>query len=475
MAKPARKEESSSSGPLGDLHPYRGRFPSYESLPRKGRGAEEVLRELRAIAREEDSRWQTGQISGTYYHGGMEHYAFLNRAFSFFSHVNLLQRDVCPSGTKFEGEIIAMTARMLNAEAARARNSQDEVCGSITSGGTESIIMPMLAYREKARAEKGITAPEMVVPDTIHPAFSKGAHYFGIKLIRVPVGEDYLANVERMRREITPNTIAIAGSAANYPHGLIDPIEKLSDLALEAGVGLHVDSCFGGFILPWIEKLGYDIPPFDFRLPGVTSMSCDTHKWGYGLKGASVVLYRNKALRRRQYFSVTDWAGGLYASPTIAGSRSGGITASTWAAMVALGEEGYLKATRRIMKAADTIKAGVGEIPELKVIGNPTYCIAITSDVVDIYHVNDFMASKGWRLNGLQKPPGFHICVTLPQTAPGLARRFVADLHEATAYAKNPPATPPRSGAVYGGGSAGLDPSLVNELMLAWLDATYEA
>src|SRR5450759_462859 len=152
-------------------------------------------------------------------------------------------------------------------------------------------MLPMLAYRNKAYAERGVTAPEMVVPETIHPAFSKGAFYFGIKLIRAPVGSDYLADVDALRERINKSTIAIAGSAANSPHGLIDPIEKLSNAALESGIPMHVDSCFGGFILPWIEKLGYAIPPFDFRLAGVTSMSCDTHKWGYGLKGASVVLY----------------------------------------------------------------------------------------------------------------------------------------------------------------------------------------
>jgi sphinganine-1-phosphate aldolase len=445
----------------------------HDTLPKKGRAPDDILRELRTVARKEDARWQNGKVSGTYYHGGAEHYAFLNRVFALFSHVNLLQRDMCPSGTRFEGEIVAMTAKMLGADAARARNSEDQVCGAVTSGGTESIILPMLAYREQARAERGITAPEMVVPDTIHPAFSKGAHYFGIKLIRVPVGADYLADVDAMRAQIGPNTIAIAGSAANYPHGLIDPIEQLSNLALERKIGLHVDSCFGGFILPWIAKLGYDVPPFDFRLPGVTSMSCDTHKWGYGLKGASVVLYRNHALRRRQYFSQTDWQGGLYASPTIAGSRSGGITASTWAAMITLGEDGYLKATRRIMKAADTIKAGVRTIPELRIIGNPTYCIAITSDVLGIFHVNDFMVERGWRLNGLQRPPGFHICVTLPQTMPGVAARFARDIADGVAYAKQQGGNPPRTGAVYGGGAARIDPSLVNEMLLRWVDSGY--
>jgi len=471
MPKAAKKQQE-PSGPLGDMFPYRATFETFRELPMKGRQPKDVMRELSSIARKENARWQSGQISGTYFHGGMEHFAYLNRVFALFSHANLLHRDLCPSGTKFEGEIIAMTARMLGSELARESDPQADVCGAITSGGTESVILPMLAYREKARAERAITAPEMVVPETAHPAFSKGAHFFGIKLIRVPVGADYLADVDAMRRAIGPNTIAIAGSATNFAHGLIDPIEKLSDLALEAGVGLHVDSCFGGFILPWIAKLGYEVPGFDFRLPGVTSMSCDTHKWGYGLKGASVVLYRNRALRRRMYFAVTDWQGGLYASPTVAGTRSEGISASTWAAMVTLGEEGYLKATRRIMKAADTIKSGVAKIPELKIIGKPTYCIAITSDKVDIRHVNDFLVERGWRLNGLQRPAGFHMCVTLLQTLPGVASRFVRDIAAGVQYAKNPPATPARSGAMYGGGAASLDSSMVNELMLAYLDAS---
>jgi len=448
---------------------------SYPRLPAKGRDRTDILRELRGTAQQEDARWETGQISGTYYHGGKEHYAFLKEIFGLFSHVNLLQRDMCPSGTKFEGEIISMTARMLNADAAEARDANDQVCGAVTFGGSESIMLPMLAYREKARAERGIRDPEMVVPASIHPAFQKGAHYFGIKLVRVPVAADFLADVDAMRAQVNDKTIAIAGSAGNYPHGLIDPLAKLSDLALERGIGLHVDGCLGGFLLPWIERLGYELPPFDFRLPGVTSMSCDTHKFGYGLKGSSVVLYRNKALRRFQYFATPEWAGGLYASPTMAGSRSGGISASTWAAMVALGEEGYLEAARRIMKAADTIKAGIASIPEIEIIGKPTFCIAMRSDAVNIYHVNDYVFRQGWRLNGLQAPPAVHLCLTLPQGAPGVAEKFVADLRAGVAYAKNPPEEKPRSGAVYGGGGGNFDPAFLNEMLAAWLDSTYEA
>ena len=454
-----------TGGVFASMHPYREETATFTALPAKGRSRGEVLAELRGFAGREDARWETGQVSGSYYHGGRDHYTFLNEIFALFSHVNLLQRDMCPSATKLEGEIVAMTAKMLHGDA--------EVCGTVTSGGTESIMLPMLAYSERARTERGITRPEMVVPDTIHPAFSKGAHYFGIDLIRVPVGKDFLADVDAMAARITPDTIALAASAGNYPHGLIDPLGRLSELARERGLGFHVDGCLGGFLLPWIEKLGYDVPPFDFRLPGVTSMSCDTHKWGYGLKGTSVVLYRGRALRRHQYFTATDWAGGLYASPTMAGSRSGGLTAATWAAMVTLGEEGYLHAARQIMTAADTIRAGIASLPELVVIGNPTFCIAMRSDAFDIFHVNDHLATKGWRLNGLQRPPGVHLCVTLPQGRPGVAERFVADLREAVGYAKQqPPQTPARSGAIYGGGA--MPAGAIEQMLMAWLDESYE-
>lgn len=452
-----------------DMHPYRDELESYARLPQKGRSPDDILRELRDVAAREDARWETGQVSGSYYHAGKSHFAFLNQVYGLFSHVNILQRDMCPSGTKFEAEIVSMTAKMLHAEAV---NAPDEVVGAITSGGSESIMLPMLVYREKARAERGITAPEIVAPSTAHPAFDKGAWLFGIKVVKVPVGPDLLADVDAMRAAINENTVAVAGSAGNYPHGLIDPLERLSDLALEHNIGMHVDGCYGGFLLPWIERLGYRIPPFDFRLPGVTSMSCDTHKWGYGPKGASVVLYRNRALRRFQYFSAINWAGGIYASPTLAGSRSEGISAATWAAMVSLGEEGYLEIARQIMQVADAIREGAAKIPEIKIAGHPTFCIAFLSDSVNIYHVNDYLIGRGWRMNGLQSPPGFHFCITRPQTVPGLAEGFLADLRAGVGYAKTPPPNPPKSGAVYAGAAA-FPPAMVNQVIFDRIDETF--
>jgi sphinganine-1-phosphate aldolase len=463
-----------SAGFFGDLYPYKARYETFSSIPELGRDQIAVYQELAEIAEEEDQAWESGLVSGTMYHGGKEHYDFLNRVFSLYSYVNLIQRDICPSGTKFESEIISMTAQMLHGEAVKENNPQDDVCGTVTSGGSESIYNALFVYREWARKEKGITEPEMVVPNTLHPAFFKSGHYMGIKLISVPVKVNFEADVEAMRARINKNTIAVAGTAGTYPHGVVDPIEQLSELALEYQIGLHVDGCLGGFILPWIEKLGYDIPRFDFRLPGVTSMSCDTHKYGYALKGTSVVLYRNKQLLRNQFFSMADWPGGLYASPTVQGSRSGGLSAATWAAMVTIGAEGYLKAARAIMDTSETIRAGIAEIPEIKILGKSTFLIAMASDEVDIYHVNDYLTSQGWRMNGCQNPPGFHFCITLRNTLPGVSKKFVRDLKDAVIYAKDPPQSMPASGALYGLASSPEGKGMIEQGMLAFIEATYD-
>ncbi len=335
-------DEQGSLNLFGEMHPYNKLFPVSTRLPEKGMDEEAVLNEIAYMSEEENKKWQGGQCSGTMYHGGMEHYAFLNKVFSMYSYINLMQRDLCPSGTKFEAEVLAMVGHMLHGEEVTKVNPSDQEAGAITSGGTESIYNAMFVYREWGRAVKGITAPEVVAPTTIHPAHLKAAHYLGMKVVRVPVNADYEADVEAMRAQITPNTVALAGSAGTYPHGVVDPIGRLSDLALEFKLGLHVDGCLGGFILPWIEKLGYDVPVFDFRLPGVTSISCDTHKYGYSLKGTSTINFRNKDLRRYMFFSQEDWPGGVYASPTVQGSRSAGLSAAMWAAMLTMGEAGYL-------------------------------------------------------------------------------------------------------------------------------------
>ena len=455
--------------------PYKGRFESVASIPEKGRDKDDIFNELSAMAEEENAKWKTGQVSGTFYHAGDEHRAFLNKVFSLFSHENTLQFDLCPSMFKMESEIISMTAKMLNADAVQAHNPQDEVCGTVTSGGTESILMAMKAYRDWARADKGIAEPEIIMPHTAHPAFDKAGKYFGLKMVHIPVSApDFRVDPRAVEAQINANTAAIVGSAGNYPYGLIDPLEKLSDLALKHDIGMHVDGCLGGFIFPWIEKLGYDIPPFDFRLAGVTSMSADTHKYGFALKGTSVVLYRNNIFRRHQYFNVPDWPGGMYASPTAAGSRSGGLTAATWASLVYLGEEGYLKAAGSIMAVADKIKAGIQAIPELKLIGDPTFVISFLSDEVDVFLINDFMNTKGWRFNVLQLPPALHFCITMPQTfADDVAERFLQDLHAGLEYAKSNAGTVAETTALYGMAGTLEGNQQITELVFGFFDYLY--
>ena len=460
---------------LGKLYPYAKRFGVNERLPEKGRGRDEILAELKQMASEEDNFWQTGKCSGTMYCGDMEHYAFLNQAFSLYSHVNALQRDMCPSVTRFEGEIVAMTLDLMHGDAVASHHPGETACGSVTSGGTESIITAIVTYRDKFRAERGIRAPEIVLPVTAHPAFEKGAHLFGVEVVKAPVDpQTTLVDVDFVRRHITPNTIAIIGSAGNYPYGTIDPIEELSALALERNVGLHVDGCLGGFILPWGQQLGYDIPVFDFRLPGVTSISADTHKYGYGLKGTSVVMYRDRSFRQYQYFLSADWPGGKYFSPGLAGSRSGGLMAATWASMVSLGREGYLKYAKAIFETSYAMQKAVLSHPELRLMGKPTWCFSFTSDPFDIYHVNDFMKGRGWRFNGQQYPNAIHMCVTRPQTQPGVVETFNRDLEEAVQYARKPAREMAATGAVYGGAPKGVPEidKMVSDFMVGFLDAS---
>jgi sphinganine-1-phosphate aldolase len=228
-------------------------------------------------------------------------------------------------------------------------------------------------------------------------------------------------------------------------------IAELSELALDHGVGLHVDGCLGGFILPFGEQLGYDIPPFDFRHPGVTTISADTHKYGYSVKGTSILMFRDKALRNGQYFFMTDWSGGKYASPGIDGSRSSGLLAATWASLVSLGRDGYLQYAKRIFETAYAMQDAVRAHSELRIIGKPSFCFSFTSDVFDIYHVNDAMKARGWRLNGQQYPNAIHMAVTRPQTQPGVLEAWQHDLPEAVAYANEHRGEPAQSSSVYGG------------------------
>jgi glutamate/tyrosine decarboxylase-like PLP-dependent enzyme len=362
-----------------------------------------------------------------------------------------------------------MTANMLGAERGEA-----DIVGTVTSGGTESILLAMKTYRDWAREEKGITEPEMVAPVTAHAAFDKAAEYFNLKMVRIPLDAGYRADVDAAREAITPNTVVLVGSAPTFPHGVIDPIKDLSEIAREHGIGFHTDACLGGFLLPWVERLGYPVPPFDFRLPGVTSMSADTHKYGYAAKGSSVVLYRGPDLRRYQYYTATEWPGGLYYSPTFAGSRPGALSAVCWAAILSIGEGGYLRSTEKILDTASRIREGIETIPELDVLGDPLWVIAFASEELDIYKIMAQMTKRGWSLNGLHKPPCVHICVTLRHTHPGVAERFIQDLGDSVAYVKENPDVEEGMAPVYGMAATVPMRDLVSDFLVQYLDHLYQ-
>jgi len=314
--------------------------PADVRIPSEGIDREEVLARMREY-READIDWRSAKAWSLVYHLGDEHSEFLKKAHNLFFSENALNPVAFRSLKRFEAEVIRMTANLFHGDA--------EVVGTMTSGGTESLLLTVQTYRDKARADRGVFQPEIVIPTSGHAAFDKAGHYFGVKVVHTPVGDDFRANVKAMEKRINANTILLVGSAPSYPHGVIDPIEDLAALARKHKIGLHVDACLGGFLVPFVEKLGYPIPPFDFRVPGVTSMSADVHKYGYGAKGASTVMYRGMDILKHQFFICGDWPGGVYVSATMPGTRPGGPIAAAWAAMRSIGMTGYLENAKLLM------------------------------------------------------------------------------------------------------------------------------
>jgi glutamate/tyrosine decarboxylase-like PLP-dependent enzyme len=459
----------------GVVKPYKDRTFSFSRIPEKGRAKEDIIREMEALNAMEESKWKKGFASGAVYHGDEEHIDFLNQVYALNSQSNPLHSDLWPSTVKYEAEVVSMTASMLGAGENGESGPGGKICGTVTSGGTESILLAMKTYRDWAKAQKGITRPEMIVPVTAHAAFDKAAQYFNIKMVRIPIDQDYKADVAAAEKALSKRTMVIVGSAPSFPHGIMDPIEDLSEIARHSGVGFHTDACLGGFVLPWAEKLGYPIARFDFRLPGVTSVSVDTHKYGYASKGTSVILYRGLGLRHYQYYKTTEWPGGLYFSPTFAGSRPGALSAACWAAMTRIGQDGYLSAVRRILETGAKMRKGIQEIPDLYVLGDPLWVIAFGSRTLDIYKVLDYMSRKTWSLNGLHKPPCLHICITLRHTQPGVAERFVEDLKSAVEYVKDHPGAKGGMAPVYGMAATLPDRDIVGDLLERYIDLLFEA
>lgn len=384
---------------------------------------------MRAM-RDDDVQWRDGKVFSLVFSAGEEAADLLKEAYTLFFSENGLNPTAFPSLRRFETEVVQMSAALLGGDEA--------VVGNMTSGGTESILLAVLAAREWARVEKpNVSRPQMVLAESAHPAFDKAGHYFDVDVVRVPLGPDFRADAAAMAAAVTPNTILMVASAPSYPHGLVDPVAEIAAVARRHGILCHVDACVGGFVLPFVRKAGFPVPNFDFRVPGVTSISADLHKYGYAAKGASILLYRRAGLRRHQLFAVTEWPGGIYASPTLLGTRPGGAIAAAWAIMNYLGETGYVEIARQVMATAVRLRDGINRIDGVHVIGNPPATLmAIGAEALDVFEIGDEMTARGWHLDRQQRPATLHL--TVNRLHVGQADAFLADLAAAVATVQRP-------------------------------------
>ncbi|KAK0613770.1 pyridoxal phosphate-dependent transferase [Immersiella caudata] len=401
-----------------------GNTTRYLTLPKEGWTEDAVRKELETLANMDHARWEDGFVSGAVYHGEEDLLRLQTEAYGKFTVANPIHPDVFPGVRKMEAEVVAMVLSLFNAPPGAA--------GASTSGGTDSILLACLAARQKAYAERGVTEPEMILPETAHTAFRKAGEYFKIKIHYVACpAPTHQVDVRRVSRLINSNTVLLVGSAPNFPHGIIDDISALSKLAVKKRIPLHVDCCLGSFLMPFLDKAGFPSTPFDFRLRGVTSISCDTHKYGFAPKGNSTVLYRTQSLRTYQYFVDPSWSGGVYASPGIAGSRPGALIAACWASLMTVGEAGYLSACEQIVGAAKKFGDRIRDHPplasELEILGDPLVSVlAFRARNLNIYDIADAMSARGWHLNALQNPPAIHIAFTMPIVK--VWERLAADL-----------------------------------------------
>ncbi len=377
-------------------------------LANHGIDAAEVLARMAAL-RADDRDWRGGRVFSLVYSAGDEVHRLLEDAATLYSSENALNTGVFPSLGRMQHDIVSITAGLLGADQVPSAD-RDGVRGYLTSGGTESLLQATKTARDWGRAHRGVDRPNMVLATSAHAAFEKAAHYFDVESRRVPVGPDYAADTDAMADAMDDDTVLIVGSAPSYPQGVIDPIPALAALASERGVLCHVDACLGGFILPFLTRLGHLSKPWDLSVDGVTSISADLHKYGYATKGVSVILYRNRQLARLQPFVTSNWLGGLYGSPSMAGTRPAGPIAAGWAVLNHLGMDGYLRLAEATHRAATTLRSAITDTPGITLRGRPDATVfAFGGDLddgqVDTFALGDALAERGGWFFDRQSPP----------------------------------------------------------------------
>ncbi|MBE0669983.1 MAG: aspartate aminotransferase family protein [Anaerolineales bacterium] len=368
-------------------------------IPQTGLSKQEILTTLQAF-KSRDMDWKAGKVFCYVYNPGEDPAEVTREAYMEFLTENGLDPSVFPSMLKLETDVVRMVLNLLHGDS--------NAVGHLTTGGTESIMLAVKTARDKARAEKPhIKEPEMVLPKTAHAAFHKAAHYLSVKPVLVDIDPaTFKVRAGDMEKAITENTILLVASAPSYSQGVIDPITEIGKIAQKHNLLFHVDGCVGGVHLSFMRKLGYDIPDFDFNVPGVTSISTDLHKYGYAAKGCSVIMYRNKDIRKYQIFACTDTTAYTLINPTVLSTKSGGPYAGAWAVLNFLGEEGYMRIIKTVQDAVKKLIEGVNAIPDLHVLGEPAMCMfSFASDSINVYQLADEMTKRGWYIQGQFSTP----------------------------------------------------------------------
>ncbi|MCB9792075.1 MAG: aspartate aminotransferase family protein [Alphaproteobacteria bacterium] len=430
-------------------------------IPAQGLSEQALFAQLEAYAAD-DLDWRAGRTFGYIYDAGREVEAVAKRAFTRFMAENALDPTVYPSLLRIENDLLALALSHLNAP--------EGAVGSFTSGGTESILLAVLSARNLARA-RGVSTPEMVLPVTAHAAFHKAARYLDVAPVLVPVDPvSFKPDPAAMEAAITPNTCLLVVSTPSYGHGVIDPVEAVGAIAEARGLPLHVDACVGGWLLPYFRRLGAEVAPFDFSVPGVTSVSMDFHKYGYAPKGASVICYRSKELRAAAYFACAQWTGYTVINPTVQSSRGGGPLAACWATVHYLGDEGYLDIARQMRDATLRLAEGIEQIEGLRLLAPPEFCMfSFRSDTINIYHLIDEMRQRQWYIQpqfGIHgHPSNIHISVHKGNVR--FVEPFLEDLAEcaARAAALPSPDLAQTLGPMLAGLEGGLTPEVFSQLL----------
>lgn len=371
-----------------------------------------------------DADWRQGRTAVYVFHPGDDVLQVAKDAYAMYQSENGLGPLAFPSLKRMEDEVISMGLGLLNGPTG--------ACGNMTSGGTESILMGVKTCRDQAAARgQDVRDAEILVPWSAHLAFDKAARYLGLKIVRAPLSKDWRADVDAMAAAVTDRTIMIVGSAPCFPYGLIDPIDRLSDLALERDLWLHVDACVGGYFAPFARMNGLPVEPFDFSLPGVASISADLHKYGYAAKGASTIFHRNEEQRAFQIFECDDWPAGHMTTPTAAGTRPGGAIAGAWAVMNYLGVQGYREKARLVTDTREKLMAGIDAMDGLCTVGDPVlglFCFGSETEDLNPFAVYGRMLSRGWFSGLVTEPPAIHLMLS-PSHAE-TADQYLSDLEE---------------------------------------------